>query len=131
MNLQEMTMRDLLDLHNRVADEAAGPKTFSTRGKLVARIEQIAEAKSIDLASFGQPKATKVTEPHAQQQADAAETTEAPAEAEKKPSGLGIGRLARGQWGITDAEGIQPSRHRVRCGWTWCRDLFQKQRSAA
>lgn len=102
MNLQEMTMRDLLDLHNRVADKAAGPKTFSTRGKLVARIEQIAEAKSIDLASFGQPKATKVTEQRAQPQAEAAETSEivrtfdfVPVETEKKPSGLGIGRLAR------------------------------------
>jgi hypothetical protein len=95
MNLQEMTMRDLLDLHNKIADKSAGPKTFSTRGKLVARIEQVAAAKSIDLASFGRPKAAEVAEQHAQPQADAAETTEAPTETEKKPVGKGIGRLAR------------------------------------
>ena len=95
MNLQEMTMRDLLDLHNRIADKAAGPKTFSTRGKLVARIEQIAEAKNIDLASFGQPQAAEVTEPHAQPETSATEATEPPTETEKKPSGKGIGRLAR------------------------------------
>lgn len=36
-----------------------------------------------------------MTEPHAQQQADAVETSETPTETEKKPSGKGIGRLAR------------------------------------
>lgn len=95
MNLQEMTMRDLLDLHNRVADKAAGPKSFSTKAKLVARIESVAAAKNIDLASFGQATAAEVTEPRAQPQADVTETADAPTETEKKPSGLGIGRLAR------------------------------------
>ncbi len=36
-----------------------------------------------------------MTEPHAQPQADAVETADAPTETEKKPSGKGIGRLAR------------------------------------
>lgn len=102
MNLQEMTMRDLLDLHNKIADKSAGPKTFSTRGKLVARIEQVAAAKNIDLASFGQHAEPEVTEPRAQPQADVTEATEVvrifdlvPVETEKKPVGKGIGRLAR------------------------------------
>ncbi|OZA27354.1 MAG: hypothetical protein B7X91_08790 [Hydrogenophilales bacterium 17-64-11] len=95
MNLQEMSTKDLLALHNQIADKAAGPKTFATRGKLLDRIGSIVEAKNIDLASFGQRAEPEVTEPHAQPQADAAETTEAPTETEKKPSGKGIGRLAR------------------------------------
>ena len=95
MNLQEMSTKDLLALHNRIADKAAGPKTFATRGKLLDRIESIAKAKNIDVASFGQPQAAEVAEPHAQQQADAVETSDAPAETEKKPSDKGIGRLAR------------------------------------
>lgn len=95
MNLQEMSTKDLLALHNQIADKAAGPKTFATRGKLLDRIESIAAAKNIDVASFGQPKAAEVTEPHAQQQADAVETSETPTETEKKLSGKGIGRLAR------------------------------------
>ena len=95
MNLQEMSTKDLLALHNQIADKAAGPKTFATRGKLLDRIESVAAAKSIDLASFGQPKAAEVTEPRAQPQADVTEATEAPTETEKKPSGKGIGRLAR------------------------------------
>ncbi|HCF2525379.1 TPA: hypothetical protein NIC78_002784 [Pseudomonas aeruginosa] len=95
MNLQEMSTKDLLALHNQIADKAASPKTFATRGKLLDRIESVAAAKSIDLASFGQRAEPEVTEPHAQPQADAAGTTEVPTETEKKPSGKGIGRLAR------------------------------------
>ena len=95
MNLQEMSIKDLLALHNEIADKPAGPKTFATRGKLLERIGSIIEAKSIDLASFGQSKAAEVTEPRAQPQADVTEATEAPTETEKKPSGKGIGRLAR------------------------------------
>ena len=95
MNLQEMSTKDLLALHNQIADKAAGPKTFATRGKLLDRIESIAAAKNIDVASFGQSKAAEVTEPRAQPQADVTEATEAPTETEKKPSGKGIGRLAR------------------------------------
>ena len=42
MKLEDMPTKELLALHNRIADKPAGPKTFSTRAKLVARIEQIA-----------------------------------------------------------------------------------------
>lgn len=95
MNLQEMSTKSLLALHNAIADEPAGPKTFATKAKLIARIEQVAAAGSIDLASFGQGTDPEVTEQRAQPQAEAAETTEAPTETEKKSSGKGIGRLAR------------------------------------
>lgn len=92
MKLEEMPTKDLLALHNRIADKPAGPKTFATRTKLVARIEQVAADKNIDLASFGQPKKPKAT---AQRAEPKAEVTEAPEAAEKKPRGLGVGALAR------------------------------------
>ena len=92
MKLDDIPTKELLDLHNRIADKPAGPKTFATRGKLVARIEQIAEAKNIDLASFGQPKKSKATKERAQPRAELAETPEA---TEKKPHSKGIGALAR------------------------------------
>lgn len=59
MKLEEVPTKELLALHNRIADKPAGPKTFATRTKLVARIEQVAADKNIDLASFGQPKKPK------------------------------------------------------------------------
>lgn len=89
MKLDDIPTKELLALHNRIADKPAGPKTFATRGKLVARIEQIAEAKNIDLASFGQPKRPKATKERAQPRAEATEATE------NKPQGKGIGALAR------------------------------------
>lgn len=95
MELQQMSTKSLLALHNAIADAPAGPKTFATKAKLIARIEQIAAAGSIDLASFGQGAEPEASEPRAQPQAEAAETTEAPAENDKKPVGKGIGRLAR------------------------------------
>ncbi|WP_428992239.1 hypothetical protein [Pseudoxanthomonas suwonensis] len=90
--LDKMSMKELLALHNRVADKPAGPKTFATRAKLVARIEQVAADKNIDLASFGQPKRPKVPKVRAQPHA---KTTETPEATEKKPRGKGIGALAR------------------------------------
>lgn len=92
MKMQDMPTKELLELHNRIADKSAGSKTFATRAKLVARIEQIAEAKNIDLASFGQPKKPKAAEKRAEPKAEA---TEAPEATEKKPHGKGIGALAR------------------------------------
>ena len=92
MKLEEMPTRELLALHNRIADKPAGPKTFATRAKLVARIEQVAADKNIDLASFGQPKKPKASEQRAQPRA---EVTETPETIEKKPRGLGVGALAR------------------------------------
>ena len=92
MKLEEMPTKELLVLHNRIADKPTGPKTFATRTKLVARIEQVAADKNIDLASFGQPKKPKATKERAQPKAEAAEAPEA---TEKKPRGLGVGALAR------------------------------------
>lgn len=92
MKLEEMPTKELLALHNRIADKPAGPKTFATRTKLVARIEQVAVDKNIDLASFGQPKKPKAA---AQRAEPKAELTEAPEATEKKPRGLGVGALAR------------------------------------
>lgn len=92
MKLGEMPTKELLALHNRIADKPAGPKTFATRTKLVARIEQVAADKKIDLVSSGQPKKPKTTAPSAEPKTEAAETTEA---TEKKPRGLGVGALAR------------------------------------
>lgn len=92
MKLEEMPTKELLALHNRIADKPAGPKTFATRAKLVARIEQIAADKNIDLSSPGQPKKPKATAKRAEPKAEAAETPEA---TEKKPRGLGVGALAR------------------------------------
>lgn len=92
MKLHDLPTKELLALHNRIADKPAGPKTFATRAKIVARIEQIAEAKSIDLSSPGQPKKPKATAKRTQPKAEAAEAPEA---TEKKPRGLGVGALAR------------------------------------
>ncbi len=119
MKLEEMPTKDLLALHNRIADKPAGPKTFATRTKLVARIEQVAADKNIDLASFGQPKKPKATAQRAEPKAEATETPEA---AEKKPRGLGVGALARAI--LMDPAG-QPVTHRraprraaaPRCTW--------------
>ncbi|WIH03948.1 hypothetical protein KHF85_13920 [Xanthomonas translucens pv. graminis] len=95
MKLEEMQTKELLALHNRIADKSAGPKTFATRTKLVARIEQVAADKSIDLASFGQPKKPKAIPPRAEPNTEATETSEATEATEKKPRGLGVGALAR------------------------------------
>ncbi|AMV00289.1 hypothetical protein [Xanthomonas citri] len=92
MKLDDIPTKELLALHNRIADKPAGPKTFATRRKLVARIEQIAEARNIDLASLGQPKTPKATNERTQPQADASDAPEA---TEEKSHGKGIGALAR------------------------------------
>lgn len=92
MNLEDMPSKELLALHNRIADKPAGPKTFATRSKLVARIEQIAADKNIDLSSSGRPKKPEAAGERAEPKSDAAEAPEA---TEKKPRGKGIGALAR------------------------------------
>lgn len=91
MKLEEMPIKDLLALHNRIADKPAGPKTFATRAKLVARIEQVAADKNIYLSSFGQPKKPEATAQRAEPKDEATETPEAA----EKPRGLGVGALAR------------------------------------
>ncbi len=92
MKLEGVPTKELLALHNRIADKPAGPKTFATRTKLVARIEQVAADKKIDLASFGQLKKPKATATRGEPKAEANETPEATGE---KPRGLGVGALAR------------------------------------
>jgi len=103
MKLEEMLTKELLVLHNRIADKPAGPKTFATRAKLVARIEQVAADKNIDLASFGQPKKPKATTQRAEPRAEVTEAPEVtktidliPETATEKASrGKGVGALAR------------------------------------
>ncbi|WDM67912.1 hypothetical protein [Xanthomonas cucurbitae] len=92
MKLQDTPTKELLALHNRIADKPAGPKTFATRAKLIARIEQIAADKDLDLSSSGQPKKPKAAARRAEPKAKDAEAPEA---TEKKPRGLGVGALAR------------------------------------
>lgn len=95
MKLEEMSMKDLLALHNRIADKPAGAKTFATRGKVVARIEAITADKNIDVASFGRPQQLEVAVPSAQPQAEGTESPDAQPETVKAPRGKGIGALAR------------------------------------
>ena len=92
MKLEDMPTKELLDLHNRIADKPAGPKTFATRGKLVARIEQVAPDKHLAPAWSGQPKNPRAAE---QRPKPGAGHTETPEATEKKPRGLGVGALAR------------------------------------
>lgn len=93
MTLEEISMKDLLVLHNKIADKPAGPKTFATRGKLVVRIEAIAADKNIDVASFGRPQQPEATVPSTQPQAEAVESQDAQPETVKAPRGKGIGWL--------------------------------------
>lgn len=91
MKFAEMTMKSLLALHNAIADAPAGPKTFASKGKLLARIESIVAAGNIDLASFGQPQTIEVTEQRAERQDAAAEATDVT----NKKESIGVGELAR------------------------------------
>ena len=95
MKLEDMSMKNLLTLHNRIADKPIGPKTFATRSKLVARIEAVAADKNIDLASFGQPSTPEAVVVSTQSQVKAAENPDAQPETKKAPRGKGIGALAR------------------------------------
>lgn len=95
MKLEDMSMKDLLALHNKIADKPAGPKSFATRGKLVARIEAIAADKTIDLASFGRPQQSEAAVPSTQPQAKATETPDAKPETVRATRGKGIGALAK------------------------------------
>ncbi|WP_311240580.1 MULTISPECIES: hypothetical protein [unclassified Xanthomonas] len=92
MKLDDIPTKELLALHNRIADKSAGPKTFATRAKLAARIRQVATDKNIDLSSFGQQRPPEAT---ATLTGPEAEATEAPEATNKMPRGLGVGDLAR------------------------------------
>lgn len=91
MKLDDMSSKELLALHNQIADKLAGTKTFSTRAKLIDRIKSIAKAKNISLDALGQPKKHKAK---AADSTPSAETAESPKPTGKK-RGSGVGELAR------------------------------------
>ncbi|CAN7650733.1 hypothetical protein LJR039_005026 [Pseudorhodoferax sp. LjRoot39] len=98
MNAQQLAaapFSELLALHNAIADKAAGPKTFSSRPRLLDRIRKVAAAKNINLAKFRQEPTAEVAEAQVQPSAEAVESVAAPTEPEKKPNGMGVGKLAR------------------------------------
>lgn len=92
MKLEEMSMKDLLALHNGAADKPAGPKTFASKGKLIARIEALKAAGKLAQTTSGQakkPKANKtLVQPKVMHTAAVVERAEA------SPK-MGIGKLAR------------------------------------
>lgn len=96
MNLQEMSTKDLLVLHNQIADKAAGPKTFSTRAKLIERLKSITAAKNINLASFGQSTEPEVTEPSTESEVVEFEVFELP-KTEAPRKNIGLGTLAKAE----------------------------------
>lgn len=85
MNLSDMPMKDLLDLHNSIAAKPATPKTFATKAKLIERIRSIQAAQGVTTA---EPEASQSAKP-----------TKAPRtnrkKKESKPRGIGVGALAR------------------------------------
>lgn len=92
MKLEHKSTKELLALHNQIADKPAGPKTFATRVKLITRIEEIAGTKRIDLASYVSSEVTAAadTSPQSNRAAETADVPKTP-----KRSGMGIGELAR------------------------------------
>lgn len=91
MKLEDKSTKELLALHNTIADSPAGPKTFATRAKLITRIGAVAAAKRIDLATHTSPGEAAVDsglQPNAAPDTAEARTT-------PKKRGLGIGELAR------------------------------------
>lgn len=95
MKLQEMSTKSLLELHNILADTPAGPKSFATKAKLITKIESVAAAGNIDLASFCPVTADEVAEQDMLPQAESAETAAGTSETRRKSTGKGIGQLAR------------------------------------
>ncbi|MCS0582119.1 hypothetical protein NX784_11000 [Massilia pinisoli] len=95
MNLQGMSTKSLLALHNSIAQTSAGPKSFATKAKLIARIEALAAVSNIDLAALCPATTNDLAEQDVRQQVKTTETIAELSEAKKKPIGRGIGRLAR------------------------------------
>lgn len=94
MNLEQKTFAELLEIHNSLADQKAGPKTFASRAKMIERITKLAEAKNVDLASFRQDADDEVTDSRMEPQATDTSAAELPTETKKK-RGQGVGDLAR------------------------------------
>ena len=95
MRLQELKIKSLLDLHNTLADVQAGPKSFATKSKLIARIESIAVGRGIDLALFGQPGAASTADQRVQSLTGDTAAADFSPETRTGQTGKGIGRLAR------------------------------------
>lgn len=93
MKLQEMSTKSLLDLHNSIAKASAGPKSFATKTKLIARIKSIAAAGNLDLAPLCPAMANEAVKKDVQPKAEAAEAADNTSETGQ--TSLGIGRLAR------------------------------------
>ena len=93
MKLEKTPMKDLLTLHNQIADKPAGPKSFATRPKLVARIQLIAKQKNIDLTSLRQFRTVTTTTAQADPMPTSAESTHVIGQ---KSLSTGVGTLARG-----------------------------------
>lgn len=92
MKLEEMSMKDLLVLHNGAADHPAGPKTFASKGKLIARIEALRAAGKLSEAASRQTRKSTASKPLAQAKAKCTEAVIDYAEPVVK---VGIGELAR------------------------------------
>lgn len=92
MKLEEMSMKDLLALHNAAADKPAGPKTFASKGKLIARIETLKAAGKLAQAASRQAKKPKASKTPAQPKVK--QTAAVVERAEVGPK-MGIGKLAR------------------------------------
>lgn len=76
MKLEHMPTKELLDLHNRVAEKPAVPKTFATRGKLVARMEQVAAEQEHRPHFARAAEKSKATAQRAEPKADVVEAAE-------------------------------------------------------
>lgn len=92
MTLEKMSMKELLALYNRIADKHAGPKTFGTRAKLVARIRQAAAAKNLNLIDPNKPQTIAVATGTAAPRGGAPKVSGTP---QTKSGGKGVGYLAR------------------------------------
>lgn len=88
MSLQEMSMKGLLELHNTLAEKKANPKSFSTKAKLIARIESLQAARGAATAETeASPDAAPTKAPKA--------TRKKKEKKEAAPRGIGVGALAR------------------------------------
>jgi hypothetical protein len=88
MSLANMTMKELLELHNTLAEKKANPKSFSTKAKLIARIESLQAARG---AAAAAPEAQADAKPAKAPKA----TRKKKDKKEAQPRGIGVGALAR------------------------------------
>lgn len=94
MKLEDISMKDLLIMRNKISDKPAGPKTFSTRDKLVGRIKAIIVNKNIDLAGLWPRSAAEMTTPGGSAKAETAEASDALLPGKMRRD-KGVGALAR------------------------------------